>query len=148
VTSRSFAGQALEWRAGNRSLLQLEHIGVRFALRASSYVSVAILSSAITALVGYTTWSPMTTSSALTEEPPARLEKATKEMTPDRALAVALKSLADANFKLFDSYKIVMTTKENELSWGVWFVALPETPGMDIYVAIENDGSASILPGR
>ena len=121
---------------------------MRFAFRRTDIMSVAILSLAITAVVGYAKWSTMRAPPVLPVQLPPRLEKATKEMTPDRALAVALKSLADAKIELFDSYKIIMTSPKNDLSWGVWFVALPETPGMDVYVTVANDGSTSILPGR
>ena len=121
---------------------------MRFVTRASSYVRVAILSSSITAVVAYSMWSTMTTPSGLPEQLHEKPAKPTKQMTPERALAVAIKSLVDRKVWFFDRYKIEMTPKENQLSWGVWFIALPESPGMDVYVTVANDGKTSILPGR
>jgi hypothetical protein len=118
---------------------------MRFAFNALGFLSVAIFLSTFGAMVGHTRSS--FTNAQLAEEPPARPEKATKEMTPDKALAAALKALADAKIKLPGSYKIVMTRTKDKSSWGVWFVGLPETPDMDVYVTVANDGSTSILPG-
>ncbi len=70
----------------------------------------------------------------------------TKGTTPDRALAVALSALADAKIELFDNYEITITRRDDE-PWGVWFVALPKTPGMDYFVTIASDGRIGILPG-
>jgi hypothetical protein len=56
-------------------------------------------------------------------------------------------ALADAKIELPDRYKIFMNRPKDESSWGIWFVALPETPGMDVHVVVAIDGSTSILPG-
>ena len=68
-------------------------------------------------------------------------------MTPDNALTVALKALGDAKIRMFEDYKIVMTRPESKSNWSVRFVALPETPGMDVFVNVANDASSSILQG-
>jgi hypothetical protein len=113
-----------------------------------------ILSSVITELVAHTKWSAMTTPSAPPEalhanpeERLATLGKATKAMTPDRALAVAIKSLADHKVELFERHKIEMNPRENDLSWAVWFVGLPEAPGMELLVTLANDGRPSVFLG-
>jgi hypothetical protein len=41
----------------------------------------------------------------------------------------------------------MMSPSKTKSGWRVWFVALPETPGNDIYVIVRNDGTTSILPG-
>jgi hypothetical protein len=68
-------------------------------------------------------------------------------LTADRALAAALQALVEVKIELFDRYKIIMTQSADKSMWGVWFIALPESPGMDVSVIVANDGSTSILPG-
>lgn len=120
---------------------------MRFALKTLVFLSAAILLSAFGSILGHTTWSMTAMPLSPPEGPLARPEKVTRGMTPDNALATALSALASAKIELFDSYKIVMTRLKDKSSWGVWFVALPETPGMEVYVTVANDGSTSILPG-
>jgi hypothetical protein len=63
-------------------------------------------------------------------------------------LAVAIKALAEAKIESFERYMIRITRNESESRWGVWFIALPETPGMDVYVTVADDEKTSILLGR
>ena len=81
------------------------------------------------------------------QRPAGNPEQVAKSITADKALEAALKALADAKIRLFRRYKIVMNSPDNRSRWGVWFVALPETPGKDVYVSVASDGSTSILPG-
>jgi hypothetical protein len=110
-------------------------------------VSVAILLLGLGALLGRTGWSMTRLSLARPDTPTTGPTRVAKGMAPDKALARALSALADAKIELFDTYKIFMYRPNDQSGWGVWFVALPETPGMDVFVNIEGDGGTSILPG-
>jgi hypothetical protein len=69
-------------------------------------------------------------------------------MTPDKALAAALKALADAKLKLWDDYKIIMTrpkVKDHSI-WVIWFVSEGGAPGQDVSVIIKG-GKTFILFG-
>jgi hypothetical protein len=121
---------------------------MRCAFKMLGFLSVVILSLTFGALVGCTERSVTNWSLVRPDPPPTIPTRVAKGMTPDKALAGALSALADAKIELFDSYKIVMTRLENKSGWGVWFVALPETPGMDVYVTVVSNGTTTILPGR
>jgi hypothetical protein len=69
-------------------------------------------------------------------------------MSPDRALSISLMALANESYQLWKEYKIIITYSVDKNQWIIWFVALPETPGMDITVFVASDGTSTLLPGR
>jgi hypothetical protein len=119
---------------------------MRFRFFGAGIMSVAILSLTIGVILGRTSWSVTTALLARAEEPTTKSEIAAKEMTPVRALAIAIKTLADRKIELFERYKIEMTPDENE--WGIWFIGLPESPGMFRCVTVTNDGRTSVASGK
>lgn len=119
----------------------------RLAFKTLGFLAVGILSLTFVALVGRTERWMNNWSQTRPDPPPAKPTRVAKRMTPDKALAGAFRALADAKIELFDNYKIIMTPLKNQSGWGVWIVALPETPDMDVYVTVGSDGSTSILPG-
>jgi hypothetical protein len=130
-------------RADTASVRELTDM--RRAFKTLGFLSVAILLLTLGALVGRTERSKANWSLARPDPPPTRPTRMAKGMAPDKALADALSALAAAKIELFDSYKIHMQQLDNKSGWGVWFVALPETPDMDVYVTVKSDGSSSIL---
>jgi hypothetical protein len=69
-------------------------------------------------------------------------------MSPDEALTLALKALKNRNIKMWDDYRIVMNRTSDKSQWCISFISLPETPGMELSVFVENSGRTSLLPGR
>ena len=66
-------------------------------------------------------------------------------MPVDIALTKALRVLYERNLMHSDNYRLTASRVNDR--WVFWFVFLPETPGLDVTVTIDNDGSAEVLPG-
>jgi hypothetical protein len=122
-----------------------------FKRRLIIITSATVLLLAIVAVVKYTAPSAMRTSPALSEKLPATLQKTAAKMTPERALSIALETLARANidFEMHNNYKITMKKyKDGSGGWGVEFAVVPEVIGGDVWVGVESDGSSGLTVGR
>jgi hypothetical protein len=63
------------------------------------------------------------------------------------ALILSLKAIDDAGIELWNDYKVIISRSKDSSYWVVWFVARPETPGLDITVIVNRDCKTSLLPG-
>ena len=63
-----------------------------------------------------------------------------------KSLEIALSALDNPQWKIRDSkYKIKLNPSED--GWRVVVTFLPETPGEEAYISVNNDGAVKVVPG-
>jgi hypothetical protein len=127
--------------------LTLEFRGVKSIPSPLNYVIVATLSSMVTATACYVAWTRATPSAAPSDAH-AAAGQSRKKMSADTALAIAIKRLAERKVVLPEKYSIEITRSDNDLTWRIWFVAVPAAFGGETLVTVTEDGKAFLAVGK
>lgn len=69
-----------------------------------------------------------------------QIETIGEYLEPDRALAIVTKHIKDTKIKLFSSYRISITRKDEIKVWIIKFVGMPESADYELNYSVADSG--------